>query len=205
MAKETKNAAAEAAKKVATVANETNVLEVIDKGLVADTEVGESVYAEIQKEQDKETARQMMSRAKESMFSEEQGLLSVRKNRAEEKLALEKLTIKSRLRRWMCGFVVTEEIIKQSAKIKDDLFNKEEVNEKDKTMTILLKDGKTKQTFKIGEKVDPIIDYVDFDIMQPKARDYFKKKHDAVEAEFRTYTSKLQARYGDYWRCSWGF
>ena len=198
MAKETKAAAQTAEKNVSV----ENIYESLDKAVVAtDESLPAKVLEEIKKESDENTVREMKCRYQKAQYTIESSLLSMRRDKEKAEISRMRLTVMDRQARLMMGFDVTEEVISRAKHHADTLFNIEKVDEKAKTISIT-KDGKT-TTYKVGDKVPAIIDYVDYDEMLEKVKKEVSKLCKEADDKYDTYNKKLQAKYGNYWNRSW--
>lgn len=199
MAKENKKTAENAAP----VTNSTveNIYESLDSESMGRKELADSALAKIKEQQDERTKNAMMQRFQKSRYLVDRKLLNLRRERGIAKVTKEELVHVDRLSRALMGFTVTEEIIESVKNVPDSIFEKETVDAKAKTMTIVI--SGEKKTFKVGEEVPPTIDYVDFDTMYEKITDYVRKKTNEVEKIHDEYNKKLRAKYGEYWNSSW--
>ena len=198
MAKENKPAAQTADKNVSV----ENIYESLDKAVVAtDESLPAKVLEEIKKESDENTVREMKARYQKAQYTIESGLLGMRRDKEKSEISKMRLTIVDRLARLMMGFDVTDEIIGRAKHHADTLFNIEKVDEKAGTISIT-KDGKT-TTYKKGDKVPAIIDYVDYDEMLDKIKKEVADRTREAEKKYDTYNNKLQAKYNNYWNRSW--
>lgn len=199
MAKETKNAAAQAAEANVSV---ENIYESLDKAVVAtDESLPAKVREEIKKESDENTIREMKARYQKANYSIESSLLGMRRDKDKAEISRMRLTVMDRLARLMMGFQVTKEVIARAKHHDDTLFGIEKVDAKAETITIT-KDGKS-TTYKVGENVPAIIDYVDYDAMLEKVKKEVSKLTTLADEKYDTYNKKLQAKFNNYWNRSW--
>ena len=199
MAKETKNAAVQAAEANVSV---ENIYESLDKAVVAtDESLPAKVREEIKKESDENTIREMKARYQKANYSIESSLLGMRRDKDKAEISRMRLTVMDRLARLMMGFQVTKEVIARAKHHDDTLFNIEKVDAKAETITIT-KDGKS-TTYKVGENVPAVIDYVDYDTMLEKVKKEVSKLTTLADEKYDTYNKKLQAKFNNYWNRSW--
>lgn len=215
MAKEEKNKKSAEAPVVTT---EDNIREQLDKASLGRKEQADAALEKIKKDHDERTQNEMACRFEQASYQVERGLLNLRRERDIAKITHAELIQRDRLARFLMGFEVTEAVIKNASrdctvKVKNDngeteevcsnkdIFNKETVNEKDKTIIVLI--SEEKKTFKVGDHVPPIIDYVDYDELKRKIPDATNKATRAVEAEHNKYNKKLDAAYDRYWQPTW--
>jgi hypothetical protein len=200
MAKETKTAATQNTE-AANVSVET-IYENLDKAVVAtDESLPAKVREQIKKESDERIVGEMKERFQKAQYSIESSLLGMRRDKEKAEVSRMRLTVIDRLARLMMGFVVTKDVIARAKHHDDSLFNIEKVDAKDETISIT-KDGKT-TTYKVGESVPAVIDYVDYDSMLEKAKKEDAKLCKEADDKYDTYNKKLQAKFGNYWNRSW--
>lgn len=199
MAKENKNAA----QTVENVSVE-NIYESLDKAVVAtDESLPAKVMEEIKKESDENTIREMKNRYQKAQYSIDSSLLIMRRDKEKAEVSRMRLTIIDRLARLMMGFQVTKEVIANAKHHDDSLFGIEKVDAKAETITITNPKDKKATTYKLGDSVPAIIDYVDYDEMLSKVKDEVNKLCKEADKKYDTYNNKLQAKYGNYWNRSW--
>lgn len=183
------------------VASVDNIREQLDNASLGRTELAKAAMEKLKKDHDETTQRNMMNRFEKASYKIDSSLLKLRRERDVAKIQKEELSHVDRIRRFMMGFTVTEEVI-QHASGAEDIFEKEKVDEKNKTITIKGADGKEK-TYKLGEEVPPIIDYVDYDDLLKKINDNTRKQINEVDKVHDSYTKKLRAKYDEYYDYSW--
>lgn len=201
MAKEEKN---KKGAEVAPVSTTTvdNIYEELDSASMGRKELSKAAKEKLKEDHDERTKREMMSRFEKSEYKRDQSLLKLRREREIAKIQKEELVHSDRASRFLMGFVVDETVIQHASGAADTLFEKEEVDAEKKTITIKGADGK-KTTYKVGDEVPPIIDYVDFDELQKKVADNTRKKIAEVDKVHDTYTKKLRAKYDEYYNYNW--
>lgn len=179
-----------------------NIYESLDKAIVAsDNTLPAKVLEEIKKESDENTVREMKARFQKAQYSIESSLLGMRRDKEKAEVSRMRLTVMDRLARLMMGFVVTDEIIARAKHHDDTLFGIEKVDVKDKTISIT-KDNKT-TTYKVGDSVPAVIDYVDYDTMLEKVKKEVADLSEKADKKYDGYNKKLQAKYNNYWNRSW--
>lgn len=183
------------------VASVDNIREQLDNASLGRTELAKAAMEKLKKDHDETTQRNMMNRFEKANYKIDSSLLKLRRERDIAKIQKEELSHVDRISRFMMGFTVTEEVI-QHASGAEDIFEKEKVDEKNKTITIKGTDGKEK-TYKLGEEVPPIIDYVDYDDLLKKINDNTRKAINEVDKVHDMYTKKLRAKYDEYYDYSW--
>lgn len=196
MAKENKKTA-ESAAQVTTV---DNIRENLDSASMGRAELAAQALAKIKEQQDEKTKNEMKNRFQKASYYVDSELLNLRRERDIASVTKEKLCHIDRLKRHLMGFVVTKELIGITSKTAD-IFEKETTDAKNETITVVI--SGEKKTFKVGEEVPPIIDYVDYDDLYEKIKNKMREKMNEVENTHSTYKNKLRAKYGDYWNSSW--
>lgn len=199
MAKENKKAA-EAALEPTTV---DNIREQLDKASLSRTELTEAVRKKIKEEHDENIQNQLKERVQQANWDVDETRLKLRHQRDIADIQKYDMAQVGRLNRFMMGFEVNEQTLEYASGAPDDLFEREEVDEKNQTITI--KTGDKKTTYKMGDTVPPIIDYTDFDELRRKIRKAVSKKIDDAQEVHNKYENKLQAAYDKYWRPSWRY
>lgn len=181
-----------------------NIYEQLDKAVVAtDESLPAKVREEIKKESDENTIREMKARYQKAQYTIESSLLIMRRDKEKAEVSRMRLTIIDRLARLMMGFTVTKEVIANAKHHDDSLFGIEKVDAKAETITITGPKDKKATTYKVGDNVSAIIDYVDYDDMLEKVKKEVAKLCKEADDKYDTYNKKLQAKYNNYWCRSW--
>lgn len=197
---ENKKAAAE----TAVVTNASNIYEALDKAVVAtDESLPAKAMEQLQQESDENTIRNIKRRFQKAQYTIDNGFLKKRRQKELDKISTNELTMVDRIARFLMGFTVTDVVIEHAKHCPDTLFNIEKVDEKAKTITITM-DGKD-TTYKMGETVPAVIDYVDYDEYLDKIRKEIRKQTSEAESTYDKYANKLKAKYGEYWDHSWWY
>ena len=183
-----------------------NIREKLGKGTIGSQEMSEAVLAEINKEKNENTQREMKKRYQEARYQVISGLIKLRYERDVHDIQHDELTQRDRLARYLMGFKFdcTDVKFRHASKLKDTLFEKEEIDFDKKTVEIVMTDGK-KKTFKDGETVPPIINYVAYDELKKKIGEETKKKMSEANKEYTKDCKNLDAEFGDYFDCSWRY
>lgn len=205
MAKEDKNKKGAEASVTAEITVD-NIREKLGKGTIGSQEMSEAVLAEINKEKNENTQREMKRRYQEARYQVIYGLIKLRHERDVHDIQHDELTQRDRLARYLMGFVFDCNDVKfrHASKLKDTLFEKEEIDFDKKTVEIVMMDGK-KKTFKDGETVPPIINYVAYDELKKKIGEETKKKMSEADKVYTTDHKNLDAEFGNYYDCSWRY
>lgn len=200
MAKEKDKNAAQTAENVSV----ENIYESLDKAVIAtDESLPAKVKEEIKKESDERTIREMKARYQKARYTIESGLLIMRRDKEKAEVSRMRLTVVDRLARLMMGFQVTKEVIANAKHHDDSLFSIEKIDAKAETVTITNPKDKKSTTYKLGDDVPAIIDYVDYDNMLVKIKEEVNKLCREADKKYDTYNDKLQAKYNNYWNRSW--
>ena len=112
-----------------------NIREQLGKGTIGTMEMSEAVLAEIKKEKDENTQREMKQRYQHARYDVLFGLIKLRRERDIADIEHEELTHRDRLARYLMGFKIDFEDpkFKHAAKYKD-IFEKETVDADKKTI-----------------------------------------------------------------------
>lgn len=186
-----------------------NVVEQVKAGNRMTPELKKLLDEQKQKEKDEKIIRETARRIEFIGFKFNSGLIEMKKMRLMDDLALYNTRQQGRLMRFLTGFVVTEQIVKEfAAKTKDDVLQLEKV-EKD-TLIILMpetdKDGKTTRketTFKIGDEVPAVIDYNEFDDGLEKLQKNLRTRQEEIEKQYNEDMLVIKKAAGEYWRDDW--
>ena len=182
-----------------------NIYESLDTAVVAsDNTLPAKVLEELKKESDETTIRNMKRRYQQALYTIDNGFLKKRREKEKDRISTEELTMVDRIARFLMGFTVTAQVIEHAKHCDDTLFGIEKVNEKDQTITITAKGGKA-TTYKVGDAVPAVIDYVDYDEYLKKIKTEIRKKIDEAETTYSNYAKKLKAKYGEYWDNTWWY
>lgn len=204
MAEEKKNK--KGAEAPATEVTVDNIRETLGKGIVGSQEMSDAVLAEINKEKNENTQREMKKRYQQARYNVLFGLIKLRHERDVQEIEHQELTQRDRLARYLMGFKFDCSDVKfrHASKLDDTLFEKEKVDFDKKTIEVVMMDGK-KKTFKDGEIVPPIINYVTYDELKKKIGEDSRKKMSDAEKVFSTDRKNLDGEFGDYYDCSWRY
>lgn len=201
MAKEKENK--KSAENAPTAVTVDNIREKLDKASLARTELAEDVLKKIQEEKDENTKSRMKNRIQQANYKVDETLLKLRYQRDIADIQKQEMAHVGRLKRFLCGFEVTEQAIEYANGAPDTIFNFETVD-KDKKTIAIKKDGK-ETVYKIGDKVPPLIDYVDYDNYKEKVKEFVRKATQEADKVRAAYNEKLRAAYGEYWNSEWRY
>lgn len=186
-----------------------NVIEQAKAGNTLTPELKAKMDAELKDEKDKQIVREVKSRYAKIAYNVGIGLVNLRKMRAFEAASLYNMRQQGRLQRFLCGFDVTEQVIEEFAKTPDDVLELEKLDEKKKVLIIkvLKSDGKTREEkeFKVGDHVNAVVDFTEFDKALIKLEENLKKKIREANDVHTEETKVIQQAAGEYWRSDWTY
>lgn len=186
-----------------------NVIEQAKAGNTLTPELKAKMDAELKDEKDKQIVREVKSRYAKIAYNVGIGLVNLRKMRAFEAASLYNMRQQGRLQRFLCGFDVTEQVIEEFAKTPDDVLELEKLDEKKKVLIIkvLKNDGKTREEkeFKVGDHVNAVVDFTEFDKALIKLEENLKKKIKEANEAHTEETKVIQQAAGEYWRSDWTY
>ena len=186
-----------------------NVIEQAKAGNTLTPELKAKMDAELKDEKDKQIVREVKSRYAKIAYNVGIGLVNLRKMRAFEAASLYNMRQQGRLQRFLCGFDVTEQVIEEFAKTPDDVLELEKLDEKKKVLIIkvLKNDGKTREEkeFKVGDHVNAVVDFTEFDKALIKLEENLKKKIREANEAHTEETKVIQQAAGEYWRSDWTY
>ena len=166
-----------------------NVMDVINKGNLVDSVLVTSVMDKIKKEQDDKKIEEIKKRVLSSDFFTKKTLLQLRQRRREDAITRKELTLRGNLEKAMVGFDVTREHLDHN-KIKGDTIE----------ITMQIDGNDVKKTFKLGDHVNPYIDYVDYDSKKREIDSKVNEERYESDRQFDKEYNKLSAGYGSYGR-----
>jgi hypothetical protein len=140
-------------------------------------------------------------------------MVELKKMRAMDDLALYNTRQQGRLMRFLTGFTLTDQIVNEfAAKTEDDVLKLEKVDAKAHTLILMVpeadKDGKisrVEKTFKAGEEVPAIIDYMEFDDGLDVLQKNLKERQDKIEKQYKDDMLVIKKAAGEYWRDDWQY
>ena len=134
MAEEKKNK--KGAEAPATEVTVDNIRETLGKGTIGSQEMSDAVLAEINKEKNENTQREMKKRYQQARYNVLFGLIKLRHERDVQEIEHQELTQRDRLARYLMGFKFDCSDVKfrHASKLDDTLFEKEKVDFDKKTI-----------------------------------------------------------------------
>lgn len=185
-----------------------NVVEQAKSGNIMSTEMVEKMNQEIKDEKDKQVIAETKRRYTKIAYIVGMSLVHKRKSSDYNELSTYNIRQLGRLQRFLCGFIVTDQIVEEFARTKDDILELETLDEKKKTLTIQMPTGDGKREakeFKVGDKVDPVISYIDFDKGVEKLEKKLTEKKKAIEDKHVDEVKTIKMAAGEYWRSDWAY
>ena len=186
-----------------------NVIEQAKAGNTLTPELKEKMDQELKEEKDKQIVAEVKRRYAKIAYNVGIGLVNLRKMRSYSENSLYNMRQQGRLQRFLCGFDVTEQVINEFAKTPDDVLELERLDEKKKVLIIkvLKEDGKTREEkeFKVGDHVDAIISYIEFDEGLVKLEENLSKKMREVDNAYTDEVRIIKQAAGEYWCSDWAY
>lgn len=201
--KETKNQE----KKPVTLTAE-NVVEQAKSGNIMSAEMVEKMNQEIKDEKDKQVIAETKRRYTKIAYVVGMSLVHKRKSADYNDLSTYNIRQLGRLQRFLCGFTVSEQVVDEFARTKDDILELEVLDEKKKTLTIQMPTGDGKREakeFKVGDVVPPVISYIEFDNGVEKLEKKLSEKKKLIEDKHIDEVKTIKQAAGEYWRSDWAY
>lgn len=196
-------------KKEPVVLTADNVVEEAKKGNVLTSELKERMDKELKDEKDKQIVYEVKRRYSKIAYILGMSLVHKRKMNAYNDMSTYNVRQLGRLQRFLCGFDVTEQIVNEFARTADDVLELERLDEKKKVLIIkvLKEDGKTREEkeFKVGDHVDAVIDFTEFDKGTAKLDENLKKRKTEIENAHVQDVTVIKQAAGDYWISDWQY
>ena len=107
-----------------------------------------------------------------------------------------------------CGFTVTDIIVDEFARTKDDILELETLDEKKKILTIQMPVGEGKREakeFKVGDVVPPVISYIEFDTAVEKLEKKLREKRNEIEKKHEEEVKTIKQAAGEYYCSDWSY
>ena len=203
MAKETKTQ-----KKEAVTLTSENVVEQAKAGNIMSPEMVEKMNQEIKDENDKQVIAETKRRYTKIGYIVSMSLVHKRKSSDYNELSTYNIRQLGRLQRFLCGFTVTDQIVDEFARTKDDILGLEVLDEKKKILTIQMPTGDGKREakeFKVGDVVPPVTSYIEFDKGVETLEKKLTEKRKAIEDKHVEEVKVIKQAAGEYWRSDWAY
>lgn len=190
-----------------------NIVEQRKAGNILTPELKKLMDEKNQKEKDEQIIRETNRRISFIGYKFDSGMIELKRMRAMDDLALYNTRQQGRLMRFLTGFVPTEQIVDEfAAKTEDDVLKLEKVDTKAHTLVLMVpevgKNGKisrVEKTFKIGEEVPAIIDYMEFDDGLEILKKNLKDRQDKIEKQYKDDMLIIKKAAGEYWSDDWRY
>lgn len=187
---------------VADAVTADNIMDVCEKRNIETGKNFKNYIGELEDEKNERLDKMKRDITYKATYRSELELVRLRHKRREMDIAKYSIRQSGRLLRFVIGFEVDDKTL-EYASTPDDLFGKETVDAKNKTITIKFKDGD--KTFKMGETVPACIDIVDYDELSGKLREEVRKRNNVEDKTFNTEVNKLDLSYGKYYSSDWRY
>lgn len=185
-----------------------NVIDQAKAGNIMSAEMVDKMNQEIKDEKDKQVIAETKRRYTKIAYVVGMSLVHKRKSADYNDLSTYNIRQLGRLQRFLCGFTVTEQIVDEFARTKDDILELETLDEKKKTLTIQMPatEGKREpKEFKVGDVVAPVISYIEFDKGVEKLEKKLTEKKKAIEDKHVDEVKTIKMAAGEYWRSDWAY
>lgn len=185
-----------------------NVISQAKAGNIMSTEMVDKMNAELKEEKDKTVIAETKRRFNKIAYIVGMSLVHKRKSSDYNELSTYNIRQLGRLQRFLCGFIVTNQIVEEFARTPDDILCLEVLDEKKKTLTILMPTAEGKREakeFKVGDKVEPVISYIEFDEGTTKLDKKLQEKKNIIEDKHIDEVKTIKMAAGEYWRSDWAY
>lgn len=183
-----------------------NVIDQAKAGNIMSAEMVDKMNQEIKDEKDKQVIAETKRRYTKIAYVVGMSLVHKRKSADYNDLSTYNIRQLGRLQRFLCGFTVTDQIVDEFARTKDDILELETLDEKKKTLTIQMPAAEGKREpkeFKVGDVVPPVISYIEFDKGVEKLDKKLTEKKKAIEDKHVDEVKTIKMAAGEYWRSDW--
>lgn len=185
-----------------------NVIDQAKAGNIMSAEMVDKMNQEIKDEKDKQVIAETKRRYTKIAYVVGMSLVHKRKSADYNDLSTYNIRQLGRLQRFLCGFTVTDQIVDEFARTKDDILELETLDEKKKTLTIQMPAAEGKREpkeFKVGDVVAPVISYIEFDKGVEKLEKKLTEKKKAIEDKHVDEVKTIKMAAGEYWRSDWAY
>lgn len=202
MAKEKKNEAP-------VTLTQENVIEQAKAGNIITASQREKLEQELKDEKDKQIIQETKRRHTKIAYVVGMSLVHKRRSSDYNDMSTYNIRQLGRLQRFLLGFTVTDQVVSEFARTKDDILELETLDEKKKTLTIKVPtaDGKGREAkeFKVGDEVPAIISYIEFDKALEKLEKTLQQKKKDIEAKHVEEVQVIRQAAGEYWHNDWAY
>jgi hypothetical protein len=190
------------------VLTQDNVIEQAKAGNIMTTDMVNKMNEELKDEQNKQVIAETKRRYTKIAYVRSMSLVHKRKSSDYDNMSTYNIRQLGRLERFLCGFVVTDIIVDEFARTKDDILELEVLDEKKKTLTIKIPnaDGKREaKEFKVGDSVPPVISYIEFDEAVEKLEKKLREKRTEIENKHTEEVKTIKQAAGEYYCSDWSY
>jgi hypothetical protein len=170
------------------------------------TDMVNKMNEELKGEKDKQIIAETKRRFTKIAYVCDMSLVHKRKSSDYNNMSTYNIRQLGRLQRFLCGFTVTDIIVDEFARTKDDILELEVLDEKKKTLTIQIPVGEGKREakeFKVGDVVPPVISYVEFDTAVEKLEKKLREKRNEIEKKHEEEVKIIKQAAGEYYCSDW--
>lgn len=185
-----------------------NVIEQAKAGNIITAEQKKKLEEELKDEKDKAIIAETKRRHTKIAYVVGMSLVHKRKSSDYNDLSTYNIRQLGRLQRFLLGFIVTDQIVNEFARTKDDILELESLDEKKKTLTIQIPtaDGKREaKEFKVGDEVPAVISYMEFDTAVEKLEKKLNEKKAEIEKKHVEEVKIIRQAAGEYWCSDWSY
>lgn len=185
-----------------------NVIENAKAGNIMTTDMVNKMNEELKDEKDKQIIAETKRRHTKIAYVVAMSLVHKRKSADYNEMSTYNIRQLGRLQRFLCGFTVTDIIVDEFARTKDDILELEVLDEKKKTLTIKIPtaDGKREaKEFKVGDSVPPVISYIEFDEGVEKLEKKLREKRTEIENKHTEEVKTIKQAAGEYYCSDWSY
>ena len=190
------------------VLTQDNVIDQAKAGNIMTTDMVNKMNEELKDEKDKKIIAETKRRYTKIAYVRGMSLVHKRKSSDYDNLSTYNIRQLGRLERFLCGFTVTDIIVDEFARTKDDILELEVLDEKKKTLTIQvpIAEGKREaKEFKVGDVVPPIISYIEFDTAVEKLEKKLRDKRKEIEDKHVEEVKTIQQAAGEWYCSDWSY
>lgn len=190
------------------VLTQENVIDQAKAGNIMTTDMVNKMNEELKDEKDKKIIAETKRRYTKIAYVRGMSLVHKRKSSDYDNLSTYNIRQLGRLERFLCGFTVTDIIVDEFARTKDDILELEVLDEKKKTLTIQvpIAEGKREaKEFKVGDVVPPIISYIEFDTAVEKLEKKLRDKRKEIEDKHVEEVKTIQQAAGEWYCSDWSY
>lgn len=190
------------------VLTQENVVEQAKAGNIMTADMVNKMNEELKDEKDKQIIAETKRRFTKIAYVRGMSLVHKRKSSDYDNMSTYNIRQLGRLERFLCGFTVTDIIVDEFARTKDDILELETLDEKKKILTIQMPVGEGKREakeFKVGDVVPPVISYIEFDTAVEKLEKKLREKRNEIEKKHEEEVKTIKQAAGEYYCSDWSY